>query len=358
MNLMTAHHEYMTRPDDERFETLDALHTAVNNRRTVSRSYVGNVQRLRAIPTDGNGLQITAGPATLTPTHHAFNQLSNLVGAPAHFLRSLPNTTAALAINDCLARPGTGFQNGDIKLLATVEELPRLRGISSPTYGRIWDSEVVEAAMRFVDRCPEFHNPPDWSKRPSGLYASDRDVFIFLINGGSMVEEPMHNGRTSALHRGVILKNSEVGAGAAELMTFWFRVVCGNHIVWDASGVSSLRIPHRKFAPSRFDRDLLPTLTTVNSQDTARPMLDAIKRAQNFLLPATVEERMEFIRTKGSLTKHEAERTIELAQVEEGDARTLWQVVQGATAYARTLKHTDTRVDLEERAGSLMRLAA
>jgi hypothetical protein len=35
---------------------------------------------------------------------------------------------------------------------------------------------------------------------------------------------------------------------------------------------------------------------------------------------------------------------------------TLWQLVQGFTAAARTIEHIDTRVDLETRAGRLLDL--
>jgi hypothetical protein len=38
------------------------------------------------------------------------------------------------------------------------------------------------------------------------------------------------------------------------------------------------------------------------------------------------------------------------------DVSSLWGMIQGLTAAARTLPHTDVRVDLERRAGALLRL--
>ena len=164
--------------------------------------------------------------------------------------------------------------------------------------------------MRIVERHPEFHNPKDWSGKPSGLYASDHDVFAFLVDGGSVVEEPEGFGhRPSQLHRGFFVRNSETGAGLFELCFFLFRVVCGNHIIWDAENVMRFRIRHNRLAPEHFDRA-------------------------------------------------EATDAIELAEREEGDGRTLWQVVQGLTARARDMIHVDARVDLEKRAGRLLKLAA
>jgi hypothetical protein len=43
--------------------------------------------------------------------------------------------------------------------------------------------------------------------------------------------------------------------------------------------------------------------------------------------------------------------------VEEGDARTVWQLVNGGTALARSIPHADTRVAFERRVSSLLRAA-
>lgn len=42
---------------------------------------------------------------------------------------------------------------------------------------------------------------------------------------------------------------------------------------------------------------------------------------------------------------------------EQGKARSIWDIVNGVTAYARSIPHTDQRVDLEIKAGKLMQYA-
>ena len=42
------------------------------------------------------------------------------------------------------------------------------------------------------------------------------------------------------------------------------------------------------------------------------------------------------------------------AKAEEGEARSLWDIVNGITAYARQTPHTDERVKLETAAGNLL----
>jgi hypothetical protein len=58
----------------------------------------------------------------------------------------------------------------------------------------------------------------------------------------------------------------------------------------------------------------------------------------------------------GDFTKPEAGRIIDLAR-REGDARTLWQLVNGGTAVARSTPHADQRVAFERRMGRLLSAA-
>jgi len=43
-----------------------------------------------------------------------------------------------------------------------------------------------------------------------------------------------------------------------------------------------------------------------------------------------------------------------MARIEEGGARTVWQLVQGGTALARSIPHADERVSFENRVSGLL----
>ena len=47
---------------------------------------------------------------------------------------------------------------------------------------------------------------------------------------------------------------------------------------------------------------------------------------------------------------------MEMARVEEGGARTVWQLVNGGTALARGIPHADERVKLEKRVSGLLKV--
>jgi hypothetical protein len=86
-------------------------------------------------------------------------------------------------------------------------------------------------------------------------------------------------------------------------------------------------------------------------------MIETIKRAQSKIV-APDEAGARAWLFKNGFTRKEAQSAVDFAKAEEGDARTIWQLVQGATAYARGFDFIDTRIDLETRAGKLLDLAA
>ena len=65
----------------------------------------------------------------------------------------------------------------------------------------------------------------------------------------------------------------------------------------------------------------------------------------------------EWLRNHG-FTKSQATSIVARANEEEGQARTVWDVVQGGTALARGIKHQDARVQLERKVSKLLKVAA
>ena len=279
VNLMEANEQWRSRPADQRFETLAALREAVNSRRMRSRSVDIDCTRL-SIEDTGSTLLINSQITPCEPSHWAFGQLSTLIKAPANYLRSLPRPL----LTQCLQH---GLSNGErdaVKFMtvASEDEKPNaLQAVTSTTYGRIWDADVVDAVNRIVERTGgKFFSPKDRSGKPSGLYASDHDVFAFMIDGGSILDA----GPRAKLNRGFIVWNSETGAKTFGLMTFLFNMVCGNHIIWGASDVNKLLIRHTSGGPYRFDSEAAPMLKHYSEQ-TAGPIEDTVKRATEKLLP-------------------------------------------------------------------------
>lgn len=376
VNLMEASNQWMNRPADQRFQSLGALRDSVHNRRLRSRSVDVDLTRIHADASSGK-LVINSAISPVSPTHWGFTQLAGWVKAPAGYLRRLPVDLTAQCLND-------GIKKADretLKFMTLAKEgTGDLAAVTSQTYGRIWDADVIDAAGRIVERSGgKFHNPMAYARddhgriaydlsgkplqTPSGLYASDHDCFIFMIDGGSRLEI----GPRAKLNRGFFMWNSEVGARSFGLTTFLFNEVCGNHIVWSAQNVNKLVIRHTQGGPYRFDSEAFPTLRAY-CEASAQPEIDAITRAQTASLRNLANvERSEWEDNQAKaiakvasargvkLTAAEINGAIETANKEEGQCETVWDLVQGLTAYARGFDFIDSRVDLETRAGGLLR---
>jgi hypothetical protein len=364
VNLMEANAQWRNRPADERFETLAALRESVNARRMRSRSVDIDRNDVVVEARENGALVVNSKLSACSPSHWAFGQLCqasklNGVTAPASYLRQLPTPLAVNCLNE-------GLRSGDreshkFMTITTPESTTNtniLQAVTSTTYGRIWDADVVDSVTRIVDRTGgKFFNPKDWSGKPSGLYASDHDVFMFMIDGGSIVD----GGDRAQLHRGFFTWNSETGAKTFGLCTFLFNVVCGNHIIWGAQDVNRLVIRHTSGGPYRFDSQAAPALKAY-SEASAAPIADAVRKAQGLLLPDySTDDRIlvDWAGKNGAkLTRSEVAEAVKFAKSEEGECRNVWQLVQGATAYARGFDFIDARVDLETRASKLLNLAA
>lgn len=364
-----ANQQWMSRPADERFETLDALAASVNARRKLSTAVDIDVRKLHvesqtisipqpdgsSIPSDRLVFNSEIIPAR--PTHWAFGQMCRETKLASDTMRRLPTSIVADALNYRLQK----VEKPELKLMAIQDpegEVNTLQAITSRTYGRIWDADVVQATQNLVNIADEKHgkkffNPKDWSGKPSGLYASDHDIFLFMVDGGSVVDVGWdQKGQRDLMHRGFIIWNSEVGSASFGIMMFMFRVVCGNHIIWDASELQKLLIRHTTGGPTRFVSEALPHLEAYCNQ-IAKPQEDAIKRVRGFLLPDKDDDIIGLGKKYG-FTRGETISAIAAAKREEGQCATGWDLINGYTAHARTFEHTDTRLDLETRAGKLI----
>jgi hypothetical protein len=143
------------------------------------------------------------------------------------------------------------------------------------------------------------------------------------------------------------------------LTTFLFNEVCGNHIVWGAKDVNKLVIRHTSGGPYRFDSQAMPALLAYANAEAA-PIESAIRQAQEKIVwdgkDASMPGLLEYLGKVSKFSRSEVSNGIAFAKSEEGDCRTVWQLVQGFTAYARGFDYVDARVDLETRAGKLMNL--
>ncbi|MBS1164380.1 MAG: hypothetical protein H6R00_405 [Proteobacteria bacterium] len=366
--------EWFSRPADERYLSLTELAHSVRARTERSRTRLVetaliHVEASRADP-ERLSLILPGSDAPVAPTHWSFGQLASQVGAPAAYLRQLPAALAGINL-----QYGLSTDRGEqIKTLETDDGRVELRAVTGPDYGRIYDHELVEAVQHIagngtgdtrwkipgvLDWSTGIYNPcVDITQDTTTLYASDRDVFLFLVDDLNPIEAGrLPDGSPDLFFRGFYCWNSEVGAKTLGLASFYLRAVCQNRNLWGVEDFEEITIRHSKYAASRFAHEAAPALLNF-ANSSPMPFVNSIKAARARIVAKTNEDRSDFLRRRG-FSKSETAKIIDTVLAEEGHPPTsIFDFVQGITAVARDKSHQDARLDMEAKAKKLLDRAA
>ena len=362
--------EWFSRPDDERFLSLNDLARMVNARSERSRTRVVESARIHVEASRDNperlSLILPEAEAAVAPTHWSFGQLTSLVGAPASYLRQLPAPLAGINLQYGLSNHRTE----QIKTFEADDGRVELRAVTGVDYGRIFDHELVEAVQRIagngtgdtrwkvpgvLDWSTGVYNPGvDITKDTTTLYASDRDVFIFLVDDMNPIEAgKLPDGSPDLYFRGFYCWNSEVGAKTLGIASFYLRAVCQNRCLWGVEDFQEITIRHSKYAASRFAHEAAPALLNF-ANSSPMPFINGIKASRERIVARSDEDRTDFLRKRG-FSKAETTKIIDTVLNEEQRApETIFDFVQGITAFARNKPHQDARLDMEAKAKKLL----
>lgn len=366
--------QWASRPADQKFLSLTALRDSVLTRSQLSTCDIINPNEIRVIADDNNDifLDLQNGKANVDLSHWSFGQVSRLLGCPADYIRKLPNKIAAINLQHGFM----AYDGDEMQAYSYHNGSDVLRAMTGKNYGRIHDHEVVEQVMKLAgngtgDTRWKVPGMIDWSTSGNGtvmynpfvditqdtttLYASDRDVYVFLVDDTHPIEVgKLPDGSPDLMFRGFIVWNSEVGSKSFGITTMMLRGVCCNRNLWGCGEVRDLRIRHTGMAPERFASEAGPMLTQYANASTAG-IVAKVHNAKAAIVANTDEERVDFLREKVGVSKSIADKALEaVLNEEQHPATSIWDMVQGLTATARKIKQQDARVDLEQKAGKLM----
>ena len=366
--------EWFSRPADQRYLSLDELMAAVKGRaeRSRTRTVESAAMRVEAHRDDPERLALVLPDVDkpLAPTHWSFGQLASLVGAPATYMRQLPAPLAAINLQYGL----TSRRAEQLKTLETEDGRTELRAVTGPDYGRIYDHELVAAVQRIagngtgdtrwkvpgvLDWSTGIYNPMvDISSDTTTLYASDRDVFLFLVDDMNPIEAgKLPDGSPDLFFRGFYCWNSEVGAKTLGIASFYLRAVCQNRNLWGVEDFQEISIRHSKYAANRFAHEAAPALTRF-ADSSPRPFVEGVRAARERIVAHSDEDRTDFLRKQG-FSKAETARIVETVLAEEGrPPESVFDFVQGITAVARPKPQQDARLDMEGKAKRLLEKVA
>ena len=335
-------------PDDERYLSLSDLYAAVRGRADRATARTVETKALRVEASRDNAerlsLHVQGRDEPIAPTHWSFGQMCSLVGAPAGYLRQLPAPLAGINMQHGLLSHRAEL----IKTLESDDGRVELRAVTGPDYGRIWDHELVAAVMKIagngtgdtrwkvpglLDWSTMTHNPfVEVTKDTTTLYATDRDVFLFLVDDTHPIEAgKLPNGDPDLYFRGFYCWNSEVGSKTLGMASFYLRAVCMNRNIWGAEGFEEISIRHSKFAAHRFAHQAAPALERFATSSPA-PFMAGIKAARERIVARKDDDRETFLRKRG-FSRAESDRIVATVLEEEGrPPESIFDFVQGITA--------------------------
>ena len=377
---MIVANNWANRPEDERFTSLNDLIEVRRNKTNLMRDSLVNVKasKLKVIgeETDSDLRQgkifveyfdeATQKWFKTEPTNWGFNQVSSLgKGMPSYF-RTLPATLAA----DCIYW-GISQNRAKqfVKSYANIAEGSNegtLSAMTGPDYGRIYDYEVAQCVRDSIYNT-DFKIPGALTgnntydpfvpvtKATTTLFASDRDIFLFLVDDKNPIEVgKLKNGDPDLMFRGFYVSNSEVGAKSFRLGTMYLRGVCMNRCLWGVENFQEIKINHTKFALDRFRDEAAPALRDYSNGNSDN-LIQGVENAKAQKLAKDDEEMLEFLQKRVGLSQKMSQAALDRHQEEEdAPVRTTWDTVQAITAIARDIPHQDNRFEIERKAGQLL----
>ncbi|MGI6414801.1 MAG: DUF932 domain-containing protein [Thermoguttaceae bacterium] len=270
----------------------------------------------------------------------SFGQLCRLSGIAKETVNRLTPDTAARVFQETLPRGQKPLQ------LFTLGG--QLRSIHAASYTRLFNADLLDIVQ---ETAVDFEPPPKGFNGATGLYGGEQDMFCFLIDPAGWTEidgEPFAPG--------FFLWNSEVGCRSVGIETFWYQAICSNHIVWDATEVVEFSRKHTTNVHEALNEIRQAIDALVRKRDERRDgFVKVVGQAMKTTLGSDTDEVRKILSEK-SIPRAMAKEAIEMV---EGKGRfTIFAMVNALTQIARRMVNAGDRMQLDQRAASLMSLAS
>jgi hypothetical protein len=340
VNLSQASWELFRRTPDECFDSLSALSQHCQSQKEASLDRWHPPQKL--VPhTDAGDFRLALGnDGAFACNDWSFSQLCRLGGVNKETVNRLSAATASKVLQETLP-----VGNRPLHLLTTEQNIRSIHGVA---YTRLWNADLLSMVREFA---VDFQPPQTGIGAATGLYCGEQDLFCFMIdpNGWTEIGD-------QAFAPGFFVWNSEVGKRSLGISTFWFQAVCKNHIVWDAVEVVEFS---RKHTSSVYEslgeiRNIIEALAR-KRDERKDGFANVIRKAMQTRLGSDAAE-VEKVLSQHSVARHLAKRALEIAQ--EAGRFTLFSIVDALTRLAGELKFAGDRTDADQKAASLLSLAA
>ena len=156
------------------------------------------------------------------------------------------------------------------------------------------------------------------------------------------------------MHRGIMIRNSEVGAASLTIECVLFAYICGNLMIWGAMIDSKFR---RRHVGDHAMRDTLRELARISRQWTQRGAAQdeaIIRQLASHQLAQTDKGVVDELRRIGYTAEQAAAAMLACEQHFGASPRSSWGIAQGTTEIAQLETYQDDRHQLDQLAALVM----
>lgn len=340
-NLDRASQELYRRMPDETFDSLSSLFRHCQKKKEESSDQWQPPLDLKPRVGQGSSLRLGVGDGReLQLNDWSFGQMCQLAKLSKETVNRLSPDTASKVFAETLPRgskPMQLFMQGN-----------NVRSIHGASYTRLFDADLLAMLQEFA---VDFQPPQVGVNEATGLYAGEQDLFCFLIDPTGWVEI-----EGEAFAPGFFVFNSEVGKRSIGIQTFWFQAVCQNHIVWDAVEVIDYTRKHTSGVHEAFREIRRLVEQLVEKRDSRRDSFaKVIGNAMRTKLGDDADEVLQQVLRHG-VARGVAKQALDIAQRE--GRLTIFSLVDAITRVTGKFEYAGSRNDADQKAGSLLGLAA
>lgn len=216
-----------------------------------------------------------------------------------------------------------------------------LRGYGDHIRGVLSGSYSVYDAPEILTTVKEVFDPTKFVLK--GSFINEERLHLRLI------ETEMMDIEGEDLFAGITLDSSDVGRSGLQVKFFIWKKVCTNGLVIAKSSARLFKQKHIGITHEDFAEGLKEGLETFHTLKDK--IAESIRETSKIPVSKDIDELLEEIKDKTSLSDQAAEKVVELMQIKY--APTKWGLINGITEVAQEFT-LETRLQLEEIAGSML----
>jgi hypothetical protein len=321
------------------------------------RDFKVNTARLTATATGTIQLSTATEAFDLTPTPYALRQVGEYTGIPAKYVDRMATAAPGLLATNLNHWFQAQAQNRLVRTYINGEQ--KLRALVSDKYRPLDYSDLAAHVLpRLIAS----------GYVVKSAQVTDTRLYIQAITP-ALAAEIQERNKTDILHPGVVISNSEVGAGRLSIETLLYKLSCTNGAVFG----SNLKKNHvgrafdggfsedaeeyfsdetRKLDDAALWSKVNDVLTSSLDEAKFQALVSKVKGLTDLKLPAPIADVIETTAKNYGFSKEESESI--LNHFIDGGDTSQWGFVNAVTRTAEDAVNYDRAIEIEKIGGDLI----